>query len=236
MDEVHRDYPWNRRTGQPVGQLFGYIEDGLFQTQKEVDNSAHPEGLNPIPGDIKYKDLNNDGVINVFDQAPIGNTKPLLYYGLTAGIGFKGLDLSVLIQGVQNRSILLNGSGAWPFNAFSNGQAWESNLGRWTPQTAATATSPRLTAGFNKNNIIPFSTYWIRSGNYIRLKNVEIGYSLPYKWISRLKLGEVRFFANGLNLFTHSPNENIDPEVSSQTSGAVYPIQRVTNVGITIKF
>lgn len=236
MDEVRRSYAWNKRTGQQVGQMFGYIAEGLFQSQKEIEAGAVPEGMSPVPGDIKYKDLNNDGIINDFDQAPIGNTKPLMYYGINAGISFKGLDLSVLVQGTRNRSIVLNGPGAWPFYAFANGQAWEENLGRWTPQTAAEATSPRLTAGFNQNNTSLPSTYWIRSGDYFRLKNVEIGYNLPFKWVHHLKLGSVRFFANGLNLFTHSENEGIDPEVSSQISGAVYPIQQVTNVGVTIKF
>lgn len=236
MDEVRRDYSWNKRTGRQVGQLFGYVAEGLFRDRQDVESSAHPEGLHPIAGDIKYKDMNNDGVINDFDQVPIGNTNPLTFYGLTAGASFRGLDLNVLFQGVSNRSILLTGGGAWPFYAFTNGQAWEHNMGRWTPQTAATASSPRLTAGFNQNNIIPNSTYWIRSGNYFRLKNIEVGYNLPYKWVHHLKLGGVRFFVNGLNLFSHMADEEIDPEVSYRSSGAVYPIQRVTNAGITVRF
>lgn len=235
MDEVRREYEWNRRTGQQVGQMFGFIADGLYQSQKEVDERAKPQGLNPIPGDIKYKDLNGDGIINDFDLAPIGSTKPLVFFGLNAGVSFKGFSLNVFIEGVSNRSIYLSGAAVFPFYAQINGQAWEHNVGRWTPQTAATATSPRLSAGINQNNIVR-SDYWIRSGNYIRLKNVEIAYNLPYRWISGLKLGEVRLFANGLNLLTFSPNEGIDPEVSAQTSGAIYPIQRVTNAGITIKF
>lgn len=236
MDEIRRDYSYNKRTGRPVGQLFGYIAEGLYQSQAEVESSAHIDAYTPKPGDIKYKDLNNDGVINEFDQTPIGNTKPLIYYGLTTGFSFKGLDVNVLFQGVENRSILMTGSGAWPFNALANGQAWEESVNRWTPQTAEIAGSPRLTAGINVNNMTPYSTYWIRSGNYIRLKNVEIGYNLPYKWTSKLKLGGVRFFANALNLFTHTPNEGMDPEISPEVSGAVYPIQRVINGGVTIRF
>lgn len=234
MDEVRRDFLWNKRTGQQVGQMFGYKADGLYLNQPEVDNSARPDGLNPISGDIKYRDLNNDGTINDFDLVPIGNTKPLIYFGFNAGLSFKGFDLNLMFQGAANRSLYLSGAGVSPFYAQVNGQAWEHNVGRWTPQTAATATSPRLTAGVNQNNIL-LSDYWIRSGNYLRLKNVEIGYSLPYNFTHRIKLGEVRFFANGLNLFTFTSHDGIDPEVSAQTSGAVYPIQQVTNVGITIK-
>lgn len=238
MDEVDRDYDWNQRTGKPVGQLFGYVADGLFQSQDDVDNSAHIQSLTPIPGDIKYEDLNGDGVINFFDQAPIGTQKPLIYYGLTIGASFKGFDVNVFFQGVTNRDIYLSGNGASSFNRLLTNylnQAWEHDMGRWTPQNAETATSPRLSSTFNQNNYFQTSSYWIRSGNYVRLKNVEIGYNLPYGWLKRLRVGSIRVFVNGLNLWTHAADKDIDPEISYQT-GTAYPLQRITNVGVSIKF
>lgn len=238
MDEVDRDYTWNERTGKPVGQRFGYIADGLFQNQEEVDNSAHIENLTPGPGDIKYRDLNGDGVINFFDEAPIGTQKPLIYYGLNVGMTYKGFDVNVLFQGVTNRDIYLSGNGAMSFNRLLSNylnQAWEHDMGRWTPQNAETATSPRLSAIINQNNYLQTSSYWLRSGNYLRLKNAEVGYNLPYSWIRRLRVGSIRIFANGLNLWTHAADKDIDPEVSYQT-GSAYPLQRITNVGINIKF
>lgn len=234
MDEMRRMYDWNRRTGQQVGQMFGYLSDGLYNSQAEVNNSVKPEGLNPVPGDIKYKDLNGDGVINDFDMAPIGTTQPLIFFGWNFGLSYKGFDVNVLFQGAANRSLYLSGPGAVPFHASVNGQAWEHNISRWTPQTAAAAASPRLTSGINQNNNLT-SDYWIRSGNYLRLKNLEIGYSIPHTLTKKLRLGDVRVFANGLNLLTFTGNDQIDPEVSAQTSGAVYPIQQVTNMGVTIR-
>ncbi|MFS8616366.1 MAG: SusC/RagA family TonB-linked outer membrane protein [Solitalea sp.] len=231
QDEVRREYAWNRRTGQPAGQLFGYIADGLFQSVEEIAASAVPAEFQPKPGDIKYRDLNNDGVINQFDEAPIGSTKPLLFYGATLGFSFKGFDLSVLVQGVHNRSILLAGAAEWEFNTLSQntGQAFEHHLNRWTPETAETATYPRLTTEFNNNNRLT-SSYWVKSGNYFRIKNVDIGYTLPSSVTDRLKLGRVRIFANGLNLFTESAIDRIDPEVY----GSAYPLQKVFNAGVNV--
>lgn len=235
LDEARREYPWNMRTGQPVGQIFGYIADGLYQTQQDVVNSAHISGITPLPGDIKYEDLNGDGVIDDFDVAPIGTTKPQIFYGVTGGFNFRGISVSVLLQGVKNRDIMFSGVGTMSFYNFTNGQAWEHDLGRWTPQTASDATSPRVNAGFNQNSMVA-SSYWLRSGDYFRIKNVEVGYSLPYYWLKSLNLGEIYIFTNGLNLFTHSKNPGVDPEISPEVSGAVYPIVRIVNFGVRVRF
>lgn len=226
-DEIVEKYTWNERTGQPVGMQFGYIADGLIQTQAEAEATAHPAGYTPQPGDIKYKDLNGDGIINQYDQSAIGKNKPLFYYGLTAGFSFKGFDVSVMLQGVGNRQYMLDD---YSFGLGTQ-QAYTYTIGRWTPETAGTATFPRLTPGINANNDLP-STFWLRSGSYFRLKNAEIGYTLPIKAASRTKVSSVRFFVNGLNLFTHAAFNRVDPEVYGQ----VYPIQRVINGGVNVKF
>ncbi|TWR24626.1 SusC/RagA family TonB-linked outer membrane protein [Mucilaginibacter achroorhodeus] len=239
FDELKQAYPWMVRTGKPITAIYGYTALGFFQTQQEANTSPTitAGGYKPQAGDIKYKDLNGDGVIDQYDVSAIGGLKPLVYYGLNFGFNYKGFNVSVLLQGVTNRQIAFtqgditqgfNGKGA--FGTLPYGQAYNSILNRWTPETAATATSPRLSAGFNANNSA-MSTYYIHSGNYIRLKNAEIGYTLPHSITSKFNVSNLRLFVNGENLLTVSGYKGIDPEVN----GAVYPIQRVFNAGVSVK-
>lgn len=234
MKEVRRAYDWNRRTGQPVNMLFGYVADGFYQSADEIQKGPAPEGYSPVPGDIRYRDLNGDGIINLLDERPIYDDRPFFFYGLTAGISWKGLDLGMTWQGVGNRSVYLSGSNVWEFlNTSQNagpGQAQVTHLGRWTPETAATATYPRLTVNGNVNNHRP-STFWVKDGSYLRLKNLELGYTLPQRWVSHLKLASIRAFASGYNLLTFSPLENMDPEALFNG----YPNQRIINFGVNIQ-
>lgn len=231
IDEVNQPYPWMRKTGEMVGQTFGYLAEGLFQNQTEINNSAKLVGYTAQPGDIRYRDLNGDNIINQFDQTAIGQNKPLLFMGLSLGFQFKSFDFSALIQGVANRKIYLSGNTEWAFQNNGLGQAWEHSLDRWTPATAASATYPRLTVGTNINNEAT-STFWMKSGDYVRLKNIEIGYSLPKSLLNRIKLSTIRVFASGTNLLTFSAYDRVDPEVYNGT----YPLQRLLNVGVNIKF
>ncbi|MFT4153393.1 SusC/RagA family TonB-linked outer membrane protein [Parafilimonas sp.] len=227
-DEIEEAYPWNVRTGKPVDMTFGYVAEGLIQTQAEAESGATLAGYTLQTGDIKYKDLNSDGIINQYDQTAIGEEKPLVYYGITANMSYKGFDISVLLQGVANRKYILDD---YSFGYSGSLQAYTYIIGRWTPETGTASTFPRLTPGSNTNNDVT-STYWLRNGNYFRLKNAEIGYSFPYRMLHRLKLNQLRVFANGLNLLTHADFSRVDPEVYSQ----VYPNQRVINVGVNVKF
>lgn len=233
-DEVYRQYDWMKRTGQKVGQSFGYIADGLFQSQTQINSSATTVGYTPQPGDIKYKDLNNDGVIDQFDIAPIGRAnKPLIYFGFTLGAEYKGFDVSALIQGVTNRDVYVGGNSIWAFQNGGFGQAYENNLNRWSLATAATATYPRLNIGTNSNNQAQ-SSYWMRNGDYIRLKQLEVGYTIPQALLKHIKLQNIRVFARGYNLITIESKEldDRDPEIISAFS---YPMQRLLNFGISIK-
>lgn len=231
QDEVNQPFPWMRRTGQAVDQRFGYIDQGLFQSAAEISASPQVEGYAAQPGDIKYKDLNGDGIINQLDQTVIGNTKPLVYYGFNLGFQFKGFDMSALIQGAMNRTIYLQGNTEWAFQSNGFGQAWEHNLGRWTPQTAATATQPRVGLGANINNYAT-STYWQKSGNYVRLKNIELGYTIPSSLTNKIGLQSLRVFSNATNLFTIAAYDRVDPEVYNGS----YPIQQLINFGVNVKF
>ena len=229
QDEVSRKYSWMQRTGRPVSQDFGYVADGLFQNTAEISNSAVPVGITPRPGDIKYKDLNGDGVIDDNDQTAIGSTKPVFFYGLNIGGSWKGFDISALFQGVGNRTVYLSGNSYWAFQNSGRDQAYEHNLDRWTPENP-NASQPRLTVGQNVNNQ-QTSSYWYRSANYLRLKSVEVGYSLPVSVVKKIKLSGARFFVNGYNLFTTTSLEDRDPE--GYALG--YPIQRLVTAGVNIK-
>jgi TonB-linked SusC/RagA family outer membrane protein len=229
FDEVSQPYAHMVRTGASVGRPFGYIADGLFQSAAEIAGAATLQGFIPQPGDIRYKDLNSDGVINQFDQAAIGTDKPLITYGISMGLTYQSFDLSALIQGVSNRDSYLSGNTYFEFQNNGRGQVFEHHLDRWTPANTS-GSYPRLSIGSNANNH-QFSSYWMRKGDYMRLKNVEIGYSLPVKIIARAKLSAVRVFVNGLNLLTTSALGDIDPEVYGN-----YPLQRLYNFGINIKF
>ena len=230
-DEVSQPFPYMRRTGEMVGRPFGYIAEGLFQSATEIANSASFDNNIPAqPGDIKYKDLNGDKKINQLDVTAIGTDKPLTVYGVNLGFTFGGFDFSALVQGVMNRNIYLNGNRFYEFQNGGLGQAYEEHLDRWTP-TNTGATYPRLSIGNNSNNR-EFSSYWVRSGDYVRLKNVEIGYSIPSGILRRARLSALRIFASGLNLLTATKVKGIDPEVYNGS----YPIQRLFNFGINIKF
>lgn len=235
FDEQASRYPWMARTGLNPATPFGYISEGFFQSVEEIQNHATITGYKAVPGDLKYKDLNNDGVIDQFDVAPLLKLKPQMYYGLTLGFNYNGFEFSSLIQGVKN-TVLANADPGFSFVLFSNGQAYEPLLGRWTPETAQTATYPRLTNTYdlvNGTNNTVTSSFWLRSSAFMRLKNVNLAYNLPYKLVNRLGLSGVKVFVNGENLLTWAEDKryNPDPEVSTSS----YPIQRVYNFGFNIK-
>jgi TonB-linked SusC/RagA family outer membrane protein len=239
MDEQFKQEDYNKRTGQPVGTRFGLVADGFFNSIEEIQQNATLEGFDVQPGDIRYKDLNNDGVINQFDQSGIANTKPLSFYGVNAGFNFKGFDLSVMLQGVYNRDIYVSDNilqSGFQSIGQTYGQAYQPIINRWTPETAETATYPRLTAGGNTYNSNPnfwSTSFWVKSGDYFRIRNVSLGYTLPANFTRGFFDSSVRLFANGSNLFTSSSYDLVDPEISNFSS---YPILRTISGGFNIKF
>ncbi|HEV2479137.1 MAG TPA: SusC/RagA family TonB-linked outer membrane protein, partial [Puia sp.] len=186
MDEQYEQNPWNVHTGRPVNQMFGYIAQGLFQTAADAAASPSLPGYTQHAGDIKYKDLNGDGSIDQFDLAPITRSSPLVIYGLSAGVSFKGIELSALLQGEANRPLYLDQT-YYNFGFLNQGntysQAYTPSLGRWIPENGVKATAPRLTAGGNQYNgeaaINTFaSSYWVKNGDFFRIKNVCLSYTL----------------------------------------------------------
>ncbi|MBB2151680.1 SusC/RagA family TonB-linked outer membrane protein [Pedobacter gandavensis] len=227
-DEPKMPYSWMSKKGQPMEQLYGYMADGYVQTAGE---GPVVEGYKSQAGDIKYKDLNNDGVINQYDVTAIGGNKPLVYYGFNLGFDYKNFEVSVLFQGITNRNIMVTGLGEWAFQNNGTGNGFEQHLNRWTPETASTASYPRLSVGPNINNNVG-SSYWIQKANFLRLKNAEIAYKLQGSFLEKIKVKQVRLFVNGANLLTFSKIKRFDPEGLSLD----YPLQRMINGGLTVKF
>jgi TonB-linked SusC/RagA family outer membrane protein len=239
MDEQNQPYGYLNQTGKPVGAIFGLVTNG-FLTKEDIAN-GYPviQGFKNIqPGDVKYVDKNGDGIINEFDRTVIGGDKPLSYFGIDLGFEVSGFEFSMLWQGVYNRDIYLTDQnftqGFLQINQ-NYGQAYEQLLNRWTPETATTATYPRLSAGGNNYNYGNGwnSSLWLKSGNFLRLKDLNIAYNLPEAFTKRY-LGNMRvkIMAGGQNLLTMSATNLVDPEVGFTS----YPIQMNINFGINIKF
>jgi TonB-linked SusC/RagA family outer membrane protein len=239
-DEEKQLYPYNVHTGLPVDVIFGYVADGLYQTAAEAAKGPTLGSYTPKAGDIKLLDLNGDGILNSFDEKPIGNLKPLVFYGTTLGFNYEGFSLSVVLQGVFNRTIETNNAVNIPFQGLGflgsppQGQAYVNATARWTPETAGTAKLPEVSfinseglSGYNSQ----LSTFWLASGDYLRVKNAEIGYTLPNSLARKLKFSSIRVFANGENLFTVAGYGGYDPEVAPPN----YPIERVISIGVSVK-
>ena len=220
------------------------ISAGIFQSQAEIDASPVQQFSRLVkPGDIKYVDQNGDGVINDLDRVKTDfNFVPKSYYGFGASVAYGGFDMNFLFQGTFGRSItiqqLVNAG------TTSNGYLNQFSVDRWTP-TNTTAAFPRLLLSDRGNNTV-VSDFWIRSGDYLRLKNLEIGYSLPKSFTNKLKIGQLRFYVSGLNLLTFDKlgNLDIDPELPESgynasingQSAASYPYMKIYSFGLNLKF
>ncbi|MGO1597478.1 MAG: SusC/RagA family TonB-linked outer membrane protein [Sphingobacterium sp.] len=232
-------YPYLDREGHRISQRFGYIATGLFKTQQEIEHAATQAGDVRV-GDIRFKDLNGDGIINSNDQTAIGfGDVPQLTYGLTLGGGYKGFDLSLFFQGVG--MVDLNYSSGYAVTPFSNGATYgnmyEYVLDRWDPENPDKETLyPRLSTNETVTTNYNTSSWWVKRADYLRLKQAEIGYSFTEKpFLDRLAINRLRLYVNGTNLFTISPWKFWDPEIGDGR-GVVYPNTRVFNVGLRINF
>lgn len=233
-DEPDYPYPWKMETGRSLSSTWGYVADGLFQSQEEIDNSPRQElGSTPGVGDIKYRDLNGDGVINKYDEAMISEfgTMPRIQYGLGVNLKYKKFDIGVFFNGSAMRKIAINNG--WDedtkkyYDIYPFGEA-DRNIFKfiaddhWTEENP-NAAYPRL--GLTKNHVAnneQNSSYWLRNGNFIRFKTLELGYNF--------KMGRV--YLNGDNLAVFSPFKEWDPEIS----WFKYPLQRAFNLGLQLNF
>lgn len=236
-DEEYSNYPYKYQKGFRVDQTRGLIALGLFKDYDDIRNSPKQSWGDVMPGDIKYADVNGDGVVNDDDVVPIGaTTRPNLTYGFGIAGQWKGIDVNILFQGVGKSTFCINGSTVYPFQNGDWGNILtdvvESN--RWIlgENEDPNAEYPRLSYGGNENNYRA-STYWMRDGSFIRLKNLEIGYTIPKKIINKLHLNNIRIYFMGTNLLTFSKFKLWDPELGS-SNGQAYPLSRSYTLGLTI--
>ena len=237
MSEESKPYEYMYSTGQPIGQFIGYHFDGFFSSYEEIAASPQQFGLtNLAPGDMKYKDLNHDGIIDQNDQAPVGYSPvPEITYSLQLGGGFKGFDISIMFQGAARSSVYMVGDLGWD-NSWGN--YFDTHINRWTPETASTATYPRFLQKADSNNQNYYlSDFWLLDGDYLRLKNVQIGYDLPKALLKKGPVQSVRLYANAFNLVTWDKVKRVDPESNPErNNGQFYPQQRIMNLGLNVTF
>lgn len=243
--EVARKNPWRKETGKRLYENFVYVFDHFVADQEEADR-LNKIGYQPwgqlIPGDVVYKDLDRNGVIDDEDRTAMGNPRsPELMFGIPFGFQYKNFDFSVLLQGATKSSILLNGAAVFDFPQFEQdkiGRVKKMHLDRWTPETAATAKYPALHYGTHDNNKNGNSSLFLYDASYLRLKNVEIGYNVSPKLLRKFHVQQARIYVQGLNLLTFDKlgDVDIDPETKSGDGASWYPIQKVFNFGIDITF
>lgn len=231
-------YPesYRQHAGYSIKQTWGYIAERLFIDDEDAANSPSQAsfGSQYGGGDIKYTDVNGDGVITNADMVPIGYpTSPEIIYGFGTSVGYKGFDFSVFFQGLGNESFWIDASSTSPFvgntqllQAYSDSHWSEDNRDIY-------ALWPRYSSYKNYNNTA-VSTWWMRDGSFLRLKQLEFGYSLPNKITQKLRMESLRFYVQGNNLWSWSKFDLWDPELASE--GLNYPIQRTFNVGVNVTF
>jgi len=243
IDEENNVYGYQNSKGYRVDQARGLIAMGLFKDYEDIRNSPRQNFGVYQPGDIKYKDVNGDGVIDDGDRVAIGATRrPNLIYGLGASASWKGISLSVHFQGAGKSTFFTYGKTVYAFSEGEWGQVMKGVMGenRWIsadisgdPSTEnPNASYPRLSYGANPNNFRE-STYWLRNGQYLRLKTLDIGYNLPKSITSRIKTNNIRLFVVGTNLLTWSKFKLWDPELASPR-GEDYPLAKSFTFGINV--
>ena len=242
-DEENNVYPYQMERDYRVNQAKGLIALGLFKDYDDIRNSPKQEFGTVQPGDIKYKDVNGDGVVNDGDKVAIGaTTKPNMIYGFGISASWKGLDVNVHFQGAGKTSFFIEGATVHAFSAGEWGNILSdvANSNRWIDHeisgTMATenpnASYPRLSYGGNSNNYRQ-STFWLRNGSYLRLKTLELGYSIPKPLVNKIRFNNIRLFLRGSNLLTFSSFKLWDPELGSST-GTEYPLAKSLTLGLSV--
>lgn len=245
--EAQQRYPWLAHTGHPIGQQFGYQWIGYYTPDDialiasgDANAPAVPNGdIQVQAGDLKYRDINGDGIINDYDKAAIGKPNlPNTTLGWTIGGSYKGFTLSVLFQGSFNYSFSVVGTGIEPFKS----QFQPLHLQRWTLEKYEAGQPigfPRLTSNASTVNSAQayMSDFWLVDAWYIRLKTIDLSYEFPKKWLPKFA-ESLRLYANAYNLFTWTSYDKYqqDPEISTNTAGDAYMNQRVVNFGVQMSF
>lgn len=231
MLEEPAAYDYTRSTGNPVGQIFGLQAIGYFVDQADIDNSL-PQQFGPVKaGDIKYKDMNGDNVINSDDRVAMGynSTCPEIYYSFNLGLEWKGLGFSAQFQGVGNYTAILSGTYYHPLvdNTTISNYAYRN---RWTPETP-NARFPRLTTETVDNNL-QTSSLWLADRSFLKLRNCEVYYKLPSSWLNKFWVKNAKVYVRGVDLLCFDSIDQLDPEAMNNS----YPATRSIHVGLAVGF
>ena len=221
------------REGLPWGSFYMLEWEGIFQTQEEIDNSPKQFNDNTVPGDLKFKDHNQDGVINDADRVVIGNPFPKFEYSFNLSASWKGIDASVFLQGVHKRDVFVNNWGTIPFIQGAPPTVdWRD---RWTEDNPST-TMPRMYWGWNDaGKSSRTSSYYLQDASYLRIKNVVVGYTLPSTLTDRIGLNRVRAYFSGDNLFTFTDYPGLDPERGGNGNFVNYPQNKIYSFGLQVQ-
>ena len=226
-------YDWQKQTGNATDAIRGYVNEGFYMSEADITSyGVNVSSLGDIkPGDLKYKDLNGDGIINGLDQQIIGNSFPRLYYGMNLKMEYKGVGLIVFGQGVSGLHNTMNNT---YYRNYGEGKYSVEALGRWTSETSSTATYPRLTTQTSAHSHAN-SSFWLQDVSFFKLRNVELSFTLPENIANRFFVKDMKFFTRGSDLFTISKVKKSDPE--SISAGVTnYPMYRTISGGIKLGF
>ncbi|HJC18529.1 MAG TPA: TonB-dependent receptor [Candidatus Alistipes stercoripullorum] len=238
-DKPNQIWKYQNKAGFANNQQFGLIAEGLFESEEDIANSPKQDFGTVRVGDIKYRDINGDGVVNTFDQVAIGyTTVPEINYGFGVSLGWKGLDVSVFFSGVGHVTRIIGGYNLYggASSYIRQGQIFaDVAKNRWSlANPDPNAKYPRMSTTRMENNLQK-STYWQRDMSFLRLKNAEIGYTLPKAWTKKAGLSTVRFYLQGVNLLTFSDFDLWDPELEADY-GNQYPTVRTVTLGVNLNF
>ncbi len=238
MDEADPLYAYQRQTGQPIGSQLKYKWTGEFYTAEDIANPAVPKPtIGGRPGDLKYMDLNGDGMIDANDRSYFGNTNlPNTIVGVTLGATYKNFSLTVLFQGALN--FVSSAQGAVAHHNASNQLPIHQQ--HWTPALGNNAKYPQLyTSALSQSPRDFYSDFWAIPGDYVRLKTAELSYSAGPKLLSKLGVKGLRLYTNGYNLLTFTKLDklyNLDPEILESVADLPYPPTRIINMGVNVTF
>ncbi len=227
------------QAGQPVNAFFGFVTDGIFQNQAEVDaHAAQQPGSDPYnrtaPGDIRFVDLNGDGVINDDDRTFLGDPNPTFIFALGNNFLYKNIDVSIFLQGVYGNDIF-NANRIWTEGMSVAQNQTTATLNRWTGEGTSNSMPRAVFNDPNGNNRV--SDRYIEDGSYLRIKNVTVGYTLPADHASRFNIRNVRIYASANNLLTLTNYSGMDPEVPFHGRDLnLYPVSRTISLGVNLRF
>ncbi|MBK5720810.1 TonB-dependent receptor [Dysgonomonas sp. Marseille-P4677] len=222
------------REGYPINSYYAYRWDGFFQNEEEVRKGPHLAGITPKPGDIRYLSKNGDKVVTEDDDRYIlGNSFPRFLYGFNYNLEWNGFDFSMFWQGVGQRRVWIRGEAVEAFHNNNEGPVFDFHMDRWTPSNPD-ATYPRLTVGTESQNNAAKSDFWIQDAAYLRLKNVQLGYTLPASLTKKMMISKLRVYGSVQNALTFDNMKGgYDPETAG---GRTYPVARVYSIGLNLRF